>query len=880
MQKLVWQNSIGDSVDLTSGNYGITEWEGFSNAPLNIQSQQVPFQDGVVFLDALMEQRELSVTLKMQDNGNLENRYRMRRELIHILNPKLGEGYLIYTNDYTSKRIKCVPQIPLFKTHNSNDSGTPEASLAWTACEPYWEDLEETRIVIKNSSYTIVENNGDVPCNIKARLLSYDNVKNPTLKNNSTNQKIRINGTFNNGININTNVGEKKVVKEILDTDLGVLPILYVNVYVEEKNLLVCTHFNEIYIGIPQEENIQFYIKQTIDTYSISNIIYCKEKGFFIGVTESHQIIKSQDGESWSVQTYETNATFSDICYSEDFDLFVIVGGVSGESGLILTSSDGENWKDVTPSNTNLLNKIAYPSNLRKFERNDVLPSNTNLLNKIVYASNLHKFVVIGDNATFLTSEDGILWESTTVPYAQIFINLFYIKETGTIIITNGSLPFFFFFIIYSTDAKNFTRVRCEHVFHVGFYNGAYYLSGGAYYNNSTGFVKKSYDLQNFENVLLVHNEYFNQSIFIKGYNYLLINGSATYIGNGDSFSFLHKSQSSLTLSHTFYSPKGLYIVVDMHGYYVRKNNKNPFTYYKKLESLGNDVYRDICYSEKLDLYVMCCSGRIILTSHNCIDWEYHETGTNKDLAKIIYSEEKEIFVILEIDGTVLMISSNGIEWTNVSIPASITEHFIDVIYDKHLHTFLLITAHYVYKTSDFTNFDLLQYFSNVTNLLYISCNKEYIAIIGKIGKIGHHKGVLYYSRDGASWFTKVESEEIEYNHIIYSENVAGFLIACQNGNVISSEDLVSWRVLFSTITPMRYIAYSPKDICVFGITEKQRGTYQTYFASEENIINKINPDSDMNFNFSIGKNMISLISENNTNFNAVITYRQKYIGV
>ena len=135
MQKLVWENSLGDKVDLTSGNYGITEWEGFSNASLNIQSQQVPFQDGAVFLDALMEQRELSVTLKMQDNGNLENRYRMRRELIHILNPKLGEGYLIYTNDFTSKRIKCVPQIPLFKTHNSNDSGTPEASLAWTACE-------------------------------------------------------------------------------------------------------------------------------------------------------------------------------------------------------------------------------------------------------------------------------------------------------------------------------------------------------------------------------------------------------------------------------------------------------------------------------------------------------------------------------------------------------------------------------------------------------------------------------------------------------------------------------------------------------------------------------------------------------------------------
>ena len=164
MQKLVWQNANGVELDLTSGNYGITEWEGFSNASLNIQSQQVPFQDGGVFLDALIEQRELSVTLAMQDNNNLELRYQQRRELISALNPKLGEGYLIYTNDYTSKRIKCVAQIPLFETHNSDTVGTPKASLSWTACEPYWEDVEDTVVVIGGGTKsTTIVNNGDVP---------------------------------------------------------------------------------------------------------------------------------------------------------------------------------------------------------------------------------------------------------------------------------------------------------------------------------------------------------------------------------------------------------------------------------------------------------------------------------------------------------------------------------------------------------------------------------------------------------------------------------------------------------------------------------------------------------------------------------------------
>ena len=220
MQRLVWQNSNGDEINLTSGNYGITNWEGFSNTSLNIQSQQVPFQDGGVFLDALMEQRELSVTLAMYDGGNLETRYRMRRELMHILNPKLGEGYLIYTNDFISKRIKCVAQIPLFETHNSNDSGTPKASLAWTACNPYWEDLEETEVNIIESGVEI-NNEGDVGIGVEIEFSSKENtpIKNPQIINNTNGEEIKYNGEENEKIIINTNVGKKSAYVESLSVE-------------------------------------------------------------------------------------------------------------------------------------------------------------------------------------------------------------------------------------------------------------------------------------------------------------------------------------------------------------------------------------------------------------------------------------------------------------------------------------------------------------------------------------------------------------------------------------------------------------------------------------------------------------------------------------
>ena len=119
MQKLVFTNGNGQSIDLTDHtSYGITNWEGLSGAGLNLQTQQVPFQDGGVFLDALIEQREISVTVAIQDNNDLSARYEKKRQLISALNPKLGEGVLVYTNDYISRQIKAVPQLPIFENKN------------------------------------------------------------------------------------------------------------------------------------------------------------------------------------------------------------------------------------------------------------------------------------------------------------------------------------------------------------------------------------------------------------------------------------------------------------------------------------------------------------------------------------------------------------------------------------------------------------------------------------------------------------------------------------------------------------------------------------------------------------------------------------------
>ena len=79
MQKLIFRNGNGVEVDFTSGDFGIVNWTGFSEADLNIQTQQVPFNDGSVYLDSLIQDRVISITLAINDEKNLEKRYTLRR---------------------------------------------------------------------------------------------------------------------------------------------------------------------------------------------------------------------------------------------------------------------------------------------------------------------------------------------------------------------------------------------------------------------------------------------------------------------------------------------------------------------------------------------------------------------------------------------------------------------------------------------------------------------------------------------------------------------------------------------------------------------------------------------------------------------------------
>ena len=566
MQKLVWQNANGDSIDLTSGNYGITQWEGFSNTSLNIQSQQVPFQDGAVFLDALLNQRELSVTLKMQDNGNLEERYRMRRELIHILNPKLGEGYLIYTNDFISKRIKCVAQVPLFETHNSDTRGTPKASLSWTACEPYWEDLEETSVTLSKGVTSVITNDGDAETPIK---LEINNCINPVF---SVGEKsIALDGNYATPINISTEFGNKQITQRQYKQDFlsggdfrcsatngQIIVFGGEQICVMDKNgNIKCSNYifnsgeyleniifhKSLFIALVEKTNASYILTskdgmdwQKIEIgYTLRDI--CTNGKIIIVVGANGVILSSSDdGKTWGLQTSGTTATFISATYG--LDNFIVIS-----SATMLKSSDAITWTNlgVTMSGMRSVNNCnekimvcvsnGIYSSLDLSSWSQELSASSSNLNYCIYGS--RAYVAVGNGGRIYVKTINSSWTSITVQNVSVALNnviyfnglyiIFGIR--GTIVKSKNATNW----NLYSAIANNTTE--SNFTYQDMAYGLGKYIIVGAYINK----IFKSTDKKIWVSVAIVP-QYLWCIKFINNKFVACGNGVIVYSNNGDDW--------------------------------------------------------------------------------------------------------------------------------------------------------------------------------------------------------------------------------------------------------------------------------------------------------------------------------------------------------
>lgn len=839
MQKLVFTNGNGLEIDLTAGNFGITNWAGLSDTSLNIQTQQVPFEDGGVFLGALIEQREIELTVAIYDGNNLELRYQKKRELISALNPKAGEGVLVYTNDYLTRQIKAVPQLPIFENKNSNDSGTLKASVVFSCPSPYWEDVEETVIKLDLNNPVHIDNVGDV--NIGVEIEIFGEGSNPSIKNITTQKQIKYNGgTF--PISINTTTGNKSAETKEIGFNV-------VRDGVENREVKFFEEYGCYFIATTNG------IKKSIDTIEweiiplgvIITSISCSENGVLIAVGKDGSIYYSSDSLEWvSITSLEETSMFWSSCYMKNTHKFFICtlsktycssDGLTWElsnnaGGYKLyyndeiqelwcvgssykCSEDGENWttyasstseaKDIIYHNgTYVITDGGIRKSTNKTTWTEIVVSDLASASSICYSENLKEYIVTcerkrygGEYYQVFTSSNLNTWQSFDTPATGGLRSIVYNKYTTECLIVG---------------------------------------------NNSN--ILKSQDMQNYT-VLMKSDNTINKIFECKELDLILTIGNNGEIKVGKDINNLQKVDS-----HSENDLTGIIYNTNLQKLFVVGNNgtvlssTNAMNWSVEETNIANDEsIRGICYSDKLNLMVICTSSGKIAKSSSGTDWVSTAISDNPEFTTIFYSTQKEMFFVgcyMIEDSTYnfLYRSSNANNWVGCSIPHA-----------------------------PFYQLNQIDYFEKI---------KKYVAV----GSAPISGGVLFISDDGINW-SVVNRFEIPLHCINYFESYNVYIIGADDGYIFISNDCYSWEE-----SPIKYTT-SDLYSCILsskgGGTEIIGGQAGTIITSiligKTNVIQNITSDSDMNFGLREGDNLLMLLGENGV-FSALLKFRQKYIGV
>ena len=828
MQKLIWTNSDGDSIDLTSGNYGITNWEGFSNTSLNIQSQQVPFRDGAVFLDALLEQRELSVTLAMQDNGNLEDRYRMRRELIHALNPKLGEGYLIYKNDFIEKRIKCVAQVPLFETHNSNDSGTPKATLVWNACDPYWEDLEETEVVLDVLKPQVIENNGDVKCYPKIKISG--NFSNYEIKNLANNKDISIQSEISGNLVIDTEVGRKSV-----ETEQGKYKL---KINSEKLNDLVYSEYLKKVIFVGNKNTCYLISKDNeIETASVkagANLLGVVIVGDYLFICTDTEVLKTKD--FINIETVLTGTGFKGIIYNEYIEKIIVYGST------IEVSGDGANWTSISFTSANPITAMSYSENniIGVGIGFNIISQDGNSWTEGSYGTytiNSSPNIVFNpaDNCFYVTigtssNNQALTFNDSTLEWSSIYVymkgNAYYSPFLEKIVIVGYSGKYFVI--------GDFTDSQIEGV-ELGLTGGKYISQLNCIYVIGTQVVVKT-----------------NNTI----YSNIIVSPSANSI-----ISSYAENENGTKIIGTKYS---IYISYD--GYI-----------WKSVLTTGSNYTYQVIYSKIIKSFFAISQNGIFKSVDGETWTSIYTFQSTETKYKIACSDRTSTIWIITENRSYVTIDG-GINWNMVNYPSA-TGSYTNVIYESYYHTFFFTTTiGIIYQQSDNYIATPIAFVSvrnlnvRLVDIAFSNVKNRYIYV----GYTASYTPRVYYTMVGETTAKLLPTPFLSTDNypicVIWHKTMSYFLILSSTGNIYRSYD--GYNFVYMMNVPLTNVGVFSED-SILGETSNM----YVFEVEKLNAIEKLNANSDLNFSLEVGKNELSEFYGSGQ-LNATIRYRQKYNGV
>jgi alpha-tubulin suppressor-like RCC1 family protein len=527
----------------------------------------------------------------------------------------------------------------------------------------------------------------------------------------------------------------------------------------------------------------------TSNPSSLTSICWADSLNLFVAVTGTTNLMTSSDGINWTFRTPLNSNNWTGICWSQELSLLVAVSS-SGTGNRVMTSTNGINWTSRTSAVDNNWTSVCWSAYLSLF----VAVSNTGTTNRVMTSSN-------GISWTSRTSASNSSWNS--VIWCQ---NLSLFIAVSTSFGSNNSIMKSSNGINWSTisttniDAgyKTITYSPQLNLLVAGsfganssyFYNKVITSSNGS---NTWTLQDTSYDLYWFDMIYISELSLFITvsnagNTYSKQYA-ISTNGIDWTLGKIDS------SVSSKFRSLAWSSTLSLLIV-------CYNNGSSTTTFYRTSDCINwisvtvpSGAWVNVKWISELGMFIAVASSGTnrMITSTNGINWSVMSSYTSTQaLYNIEYASSLNMLIAVGNGTPAIYFTSidGGNSWTQRSLiinNSNITisgESNITWINQISKFYYYQQTGTIIYISSDginWTSIDLSTKAINTNNwTIYLSFpafttgKPIWIPELNKLYVIaGGHGASLLESSDGINWVTKCKLSSLtKYNNLCWADSI------------------------------------------------------------------------------------------------------------
>lgn len=209
----IWKNGAGEVTELVLPDYLVTNYDGFSEAPVRLQTQKSPYQHGTTLIDTMLEPRHCWIELVIAKDV-----FKKRKELIRAFSPRLGQGTLTWEQDEDKYNLRAIPEEAPVMPAGSQGVSYQIVLINLMAPDPTFYADEKIVFELDSSATARINvyNEGAIDTPVIIEIPG--ECENPKLTNLSTGEEIifdDLNIGSDEKLRINTKFGQKRI--EIID---------------------------------------------------------------------------------------------------------------------------------------------------------------------------------------------------------------------------------------------------------------------------------------------------------------------------------------------------------------------------------------------------------------------------------------------------------------------------------------------------------------------------------------------------------------------------------------------------------------------------------------------------------------------------------------